>query len=68
MNELGLDEIPVIAIAKGKFRNSGNETFFYNGKVYKFNRNDPTLFFPDGGTGFARSGLTYALCIGTFCW
>tara|TARA_B100002051_G_scaffold113647_1_gene108174 strand:- start:9127 stop:10962 length:1836 start_codon:yes stop_codon:yes gene_type:complete len=45
MNELGLDEIPVIAIAKGKFRNSGNETFFYNGKDYKFNRNDPTLFF-----------------------
>ncbi len=45
MNELGLNEIPVIAIAKGKFRNSGNETFFYNGKDYKFNRNDPTLFF-----------------------
>ena len=45
MNELGLDEIPVIAIAKGKFRNSGNETFFHNGKDFKFNRNDPTLFF-----------------------
>jgi len=45
MNELGLGEIPVIAIAKGKFRNSGNETFFHNGKDFKFNRNDPTLFF-----------------------
>ena len=45
MNELGLDEIPIIAIAKGKFRNSGNETFFHNGKDFKFNRNDPTLFF-----------------------
>ena len=45
MNELGLDEIPVIAIAKGKLRNSGNETFFHNGKDFKFNRNDPTLFF-----------------------
>ncbi len=45
MNELGLNEIPVIAIAKGKFRNSGNETFFYNGKEYKFEKNDPTLFF-----------------------
>jgi len=45
MNDLGLNEIPVIAIAKGKFRNSGNETFFHNGKEFKFTRNDPTLFF-----------------------
>ena len=45
MNELGLNEIPVIAIAKGKFRNSGNETFFHNGKEFKFEKNDPTLFF-----------------------
>ena len=45
LNELGLNEIPVIAIAKGKFRNSGNETFFHNGRDYKFMRNDPTLFF-----------------------
>ena len=45
MNELGLNEIPVISIAKGKFRNSGDETFFYNGKNYKFLKNDPTLFF-----------------------
>ena len=45
LNELGLNEIPVVAIAKGKFRNSGNETFFHNGKDYKFNKNDPALFF-----------------------
>ena len=45
LNELGLHEIPIIAIAKGKFRNSGNETFFHNGKEYKFHKNDPTLFF-----------------------
>ena len=45
MNELGLHEIPVIAIAKGKFRNSGNETFFHNGKEFKFFKNDSTLFF-----------------------
>ena len=45
MNDLGLNEIPVIAIAKGKFRNSGNETFFHNGKEFKFSRNDPSLFF-----------------------
>ncbi len=45
LNELGLNEVPVVAIAKGKFRNSGNETFFHNGKDYKFNKNDPALFF-----------------------
>ena len=45
MNELGLHDIPVIAIAKGKYRNSGNETFFHNGKDFKFEKNDPTLFF-----------------------
>ena len=35
----------MIAIAKGKLRNSGNETFFHNEKSYKFERNDPALFF-----------------------
>ena len=45
MNELGLHDIPVVAIAKGKQRNSGNETFFHNGREYKFEKNDPTLFF-----------------------
>ena len=45
MNELGLHDIPIIAIAKGKYRNSGNEKFFHNGKEYKFQKNDPTLFF-----------------------
>ena len=45
LNELGLHDIPLIAVAKGKFRNSGNETFFHNGKEYKFSKNDPTLFF-----------------------
>ncbi len=45
LNELGLHDIPIIAIDKGKFRNSGNETFYHNGKEYKFAKNDPTLFF-----------------------
>ncbi len=45
LNDLGLNEIPVIAIAKGKLRNSGNETFFHNGKEFKFDKNDPALFF-----------------------
>ena len=45
LNEFGLHDLPMIAIAKGKFRNSGNETFFHNGKAFKFEKNDPTLFF-----------------------
>ena len=45
INELGLYDMPIIAIAKGKFRNSGNEKFFHNGKEYGFEKNDPTLFF-----------------------
>jgi excinuclease ABC subunit C len=45
INELGLYDIPIIAIAKGKFRNSGNETFFFENKIFKFSRNDPILFF-----------------------
>jgi len=43
--EYGLHDLPVIAIAKGKFRNKGNETFFHNGKIFKFDKNDPALFF-----------------------
>jgi len=35
INELGLYDIPIIAIAKGKFRNSGNETFFFENKTFK---------------------------------
>ena len=45
LNEFGLYDLPMIAIAKGKLRNSGNETFFYNGKTFKFEKNDSTLFF-----------------------
>ena len=45
LNELGLHDLPIVAIAKGKLRNSGNETFFHNGKEFKLEKNDPTLFF-----------------------
>ena len=45
LDEFGLYDLPMIAIAKGKLRNSGDETFFYNGKSFKFEKNDPTLFF-----------------------
>ena len=44
LNDLGLHELPIIAIAKGKNRNAGDETFFYDGKIIKFQKNDPTLF------------------------
>ena len=44
LNECGLYDLPIIAIAKGKFRNSGNETFFHKKETYKFKRNDPSLF------------------------
>ena len=45
LDEFGLYDLPMIAIAKGKRRNSGDETFFYNSKSFKFDKNDPTLFF-----------------------
>ena len=45
LSEFGIHDLPMIAIAKGKQRNAGNETFFYNGKSYKFEKNDSTLFF-----------------------
>ena len=45
LNDLGLYDIPMIAIAKGKLRNRRNETFFYNDKTFKFEKKDPTLFF-----------------------
>jgi len=45
LNELGLHEMPIIAIAKGKNRNAGDETMFYKNKIYKFKKNDPLLFF-----------------------
>ena len=45
LNELGLHDMPIIAIAKGKNRNAGDETIYHEGKEYKFEKNDPLLFF-----------------------
>ena len=45
LDEFGLHDLPMIAIAKGKLRNSGDETFFYKERSFKFEKNDPTLFF-----------------------
>ena len=45
LNELGLHDLPIIAIAKGGNRNAGDETMYHDGKNYKFRKNDPLLFF-----------------------
>ena len=45
LNDLGLHQLPIIAIAKGKNRNAGDETMFFEDKSYKFKKNDPLLFF-----------------------
>ena len=45
LNELGLHDLPIIAIAKGKNRNAGDETMFFEDKSYKFKKNDQILFF-----------------------
>ena len=45
LNEFGLYDLPMIAIAKGKLRNSGNETFCYNGKSFKFQKMTLLYFF-----------------------
>ena len=45
LNELGLNEMPIIAIAKGKNRNAGDETMYFNNKIFKLEKNDPLLFF-----------------------
>jgi excinuclease ABC subunit C len=45
LNELGLHDLPIIAIAKGKNRNAGEEKMYFNNKEFKFEKNDPLLFF-----------------------
>ena len=45
LDELGLHDLPVIAIAKGKNRNAGEEKMYFENKEYKFEKNDPLLFF-----------------------
>ena len=44
LDDFGLYDLPIIAIAKGKFRNKGDETFFYKKISFKFTKNDPVLF------------------------
>ena len=45
LNELGLHDLPIVAIAKGKRRNAGEEKIYYENKEFILNKNDPLLFF-----------------------
>ena len=45
LNELGLHDLPILAIAKGKKRNAGEEKIYYKNKEFVLDKNDPLLFF-----------------------
>ncbi len=45
LDDYGFHDIPIIAIAKGKNRNKGNETFIHKGYTIKLNKREPLLFF-----------------------
>ena len=46
LEDLGLNEIPVVCIAKGKDRNAGREDFYMvDKKPFKLPPNDPVLYF-----------------------
>tara|TARA_B100000963_G_scaffold341905_1_gene342140 strand:+ start:406 stop:2241 length:1836 start_codon:yes stop_codon:yes gene_type:complete len=45
LNNLGLHELPILAVAKGVYRNAGREKIFHEGKEYILQKNDPLLFF-----------------------
>jgi excinuclease ABC subunit C len=45
LNELGLHDLPILAVAKGKRRNAGEEKIYHENKEYILNKNDPLLFF-----------------------
>jgi len=45
LDEHGFHDIPIIAIAKGKNRNKGDETFVHKTKTIKLNKREPLLFF-----------------------
>ncbi len=45
LNELGLHDLPILAVAKGKRRNAGEEKIYYKDKEYILNKSDPLLFF-----------------------
>ncbi len=45
LNELGLHDLPILAVAKGKKRNAGEEKIYFKNKEYNLEKNDPLLFF-----------------------
>ena len=45
LDEQGFHDIPILAIAKGKNRNKGDETFFHKGNAVKLSKREPLLFF-----------------------
>ncbi len=45
LNELGLHDLPILAVAKGKNRNAGEEKIYHENKEYVLKKNDPLLFF-----------------------
>tara|TARA_Y100000590_G_scaffold348175_1_gene399062 strand:- start:1496 stop:2665 length:1170 start_codon:yes stop_codon:yes gene_type:complete len=45
LDEHGFHDIPIIAIAKGKNRNKGDETFFHRNSAIKLSKREPLLFF-----------------------
>jgi len=45
LNELGLHDLPVLAVAKGKRRTAGEEKIYHENKEFILNKNDPLLFF-----------------------
>ena len=45
LDNYGFHDIPIIAIAKGKNRRQGDETFIYDNKSIKLNKREPLLFF-----------------------
>jgi len=45
LDDYGFHDIPIIAIAKGKNRNQGDETFIHKTYSIKLNKREPLLFF-----------------------
>ncbi len=45
LNELGLHDLPILAVAKGKRRKAGEEKIYYKNKEFILDKNDPLLFF-----------------------
>jgi len=45
LDDYGFHDMPIIAIAKGKNRNQGDETFIHKTNSVKLNKREPLLFF-----------------------